>query len=300
MSARIWNRSLLLTALAVAIVSAISVWVAWRASAEFTARLAGLILAPIFGAALISYALRVLRFHYFLSRSGVAMSLPNTLVAQMIGFALAVTPGRVGEVFKLHLIRERTGTPIAQTAPLLLLERLTEGGGFLLLALASAPLLPALRSRLPMPALTIVGLAAIVAFALTRDFWSRRVYRADARLTTSRVWQFCAPHLKNLWAGLQTSFTPTQILGGLLLSTIARFADGVGVLFAAQMFGVELELPEAIFILAVSGLAGGISFLPAGLGAVETTMIGLLVLVGAPWSNALAIALVMRLFTLWL
>jgi uncharacterized protein (TIRG00374 family) len=64
--------------------------------------------------------------------------------------------------------------------------------------------------------------------------------------------------------------------------------------------GVELALPTAVFVLAVSGLAGGVSLLPAGIGAVETTMVGLLVILGVTWSNALAIALLTRLFTLWL
>jgi glycosyltransferase 2 family protein len=300
LSERIWDRSLLITALAVAAVSAISVWMAWRASTGFAMHLAWLALVPVLSAALISYALRVLRFYYFLSRSGVAISFPSTLVVQMVGFALGVTPGRVGVVFKLHLIRDRTGTPVAQTAPLLLLDRLTEGGGFMILALASAPLLPALRSRLPTPALLLLGLVVIFLFALTREWWGKRIAILNLRLTDSRWGLFLAPHLKNLWRGMETSFTPTQILGGLMLSAVARFADGLVVLFTAQMLGVELELPEAIFVLAVSGLTGGISFLPAGLGAVETTMVGLLVLVGAAWSNAVAIALVTRLFTLWL
>ncbi len=300
MGERIWDRSLLITALAVAVVSALSVGMAWRAATGFALPLIWLALAPALSAALLSYALRALRFYYFLSRSGVAISFPSALVAQMVGFALGVTPGRVGEVFKLHLIRERAGTPVAQTAPLLLLDRLTEGGGFMILALASAPLLPALRSRLPISALTLLGLVLIVAFALTRNFWGKRIANVGARLPGSRVGRFLAPHFQNLWRGIETSFTPTQIVGGLTLSAVARFADGLVVLFAAQMLGVELELPEAVFILAASGLTGGISFLPAGLGAVETTMAGLLVLVGAAWSNAVAIALVARLFTLWL
>lgn len=300
MSERIWDRSLLITTFVVAVVAAISVWMAWRASAGFTTQLAWLALAPILGAALISYALRGVRFFYFLSRSGVAISFPSALVVQMVGFALSVTPGRVGEIFKLHLVRERTGTPVAQTAPLLLLDRLTEGGGFMILALASAPLLPALRSRLPTPALLLLGLGAIFVFALTREWWGKRIVIPNSSVMNSRLWQFGAPHLKNLWHGMETSFTPSQILGGLALSTVARFADGLVVLFTAQMLGVELELPEAVFVLAVSGLTGGISFLPAGLGAVETTMVGLLVLGGAEWSNAVPVALVVRLFTLWL
>ena len=109
------------------------------------------------------------------------------------------------------------------------------------------------------------------------------------------------PHLQNLWRGLESSFTLSQVAGGMALSTVARFCDGLVILFAAHMLGVELPLAAAVFVLAVSGLAGGISFLPAGTGAVETTMIGLLTIwLGVTLPNALAITLLSRLSTLWL
>lgn len=300
MSERIWNRTLFLTAIAVAIISGVSVWWAWSTSADLASRLSLLALTPVLGAALVSYSLRIVRFYYFLARSGVVISLRDTAVVQAVGFALAVTPGHVGEVFKLHLIRERAGTPLVQTAPLLVLDRLTEGGGFTLLATASALSLPALWTQIPAPGLMLLVLAMVFAFALTRSRWSTQVAVVDSRLAESRLGQRFLPHFRNFWRGLETSFTPKQIAGGLALSTIARCVDGLVILFTAHMFGVELALPAAVLVLAVSGLAGGISFLPAGTGAVETTMVGLLVLLGATWSNALAITLLARLSTLWL
>ncbi|MGE5137822.1 MAG: lysylphosphatidylglycerol synthase domain-containing protein, partial [Rudaea sp.] len=72
------------------------------------------------------------------------------------------------------------------------------------------------------------------------------------------------------------------------------------VLFAANLLGLQLPLSAAVLVLAVSGLAGGISLLPAGTGAVETTMAGLLVVLGATLPNAIAITLLARLSTLWL
>ena len=109
MNSRLWNVSLLVTAVLVAVVSAASVWLAWNSSSDFTQRLTLLAVAPILAAALASYSLRILRFHYFLKRSGVGITLRGTAAVQAIGFALSVTPGHVGEVFKLHLIRERRG-----------------------------------------------------------------------------------------------------------------------------------------------------------------------------------------------
>ncbi len=60
---RLWDRSLLLTALAVSVVSAGSVWLAWNTSPDLPARLSLLALAPIVGAAIVSYFLRAVRFH---------------------------------------------------------------------------------------------------------------------------------------------------------------------------------------------------------------------------------------------
>jgi len=300
MNERLWNRTLLITALLVTIVSAASVWAAWAASPNLASRLSLAALAPIFGAAFVSYALRIVRFYYFLTRSGVPISFRDTILVQMMGFAFSVTPGRVGEVFKLHMIRERVGTPVIQTTPLLLLDRLTEGGGFMILAIITALLLPTLQSNLPMPALILIGLSAIFVFALTRNYWRPVLVAVNTRLLKLKMWQRVVPHAENLWRGLETTFTPPQILGGLALSTVARFADGIVVYFAAQMLGVQLAIPTAVFTLAVSGLAGGISFLPAGTGAVETTMVGLFVLMGTRLSRALSIALVTRMFTLWI
>ena len=296
---RIWDRSLVLTAIVVAIVSIASLGVAWKTSANVVSRFSFLWITVVFSAALVSYSLRILRFYFFLSRGGVPISLRDTLVVQVVGFALSVTPGRVGEIFKLHLIRERAGVPVMQTAPLLFLDRLTEGGGFMTLALVSALALPALRDQTPLSLLTLVGLALICVFALTREQWKRQIAIFASRLSKSQIGSQIVPHLENLTRGAETSFTPSQILGGLGFSVCARFADGLVVLFVAQMLGVALTLPAAVFILAVSGLAGGVSFLPAGTGAVEATMAGMLVIMGVPLSNAIAIALVTRLFILW-
>lgn len=301
MNERVWDRSLLLTAVAVAIISAVSVWLAWQTSADLAQRVSIAAIAPILSAALVSYSLRILRFHYFLTRSGVALSLRGTAVVQAVGFALSVTPGHIGEVFKLHLIRERVGTPLMRTAPLLFLDRFTEGGGFLILAIVSGLMMPALRAEVPTPSFVIVGLGAIIAFALIRFAIGRLKGKDTLGVPHLPGVRQILPHLQNLWRGLESSFTLSQIIGGLALSTVARFFDGLVILFAAHMLGVELPLPAAVFVLGVSGLAGGISFLPAGTGAVETTMVGLLTIwLGVTLPNALAVALLARLSTLWL
>jgi uncharacterized protein (TIRG00374 family) len=299
MSERMWDRGLALTALLVAIVTAVSVGLAWHTSSGMLEQVSTFTFAEMFCAALVSYGLRLVRFQYFLSRSGVDLPLHSTFVVQAVGFALSVTPGHVGEVFKLHLIKQRVGTPVAKTAPLLLLDRMTEGGGFFILAVLSGITLPVWRARTPTPSIVLLALVAMLAFALIQRRWAHEgVISVIKRVEATALSRF-VPHLQNLWQGMEVTFTTSQIIGGLALSTVARSADGIVVLLAARMMGVSLSLPTAVFILAVSGLTGGVSLLPAGIGATETTMVGLLVLAGASFGTGLGIALTVRLFVLW-
>ena len=187
-----------------------------------------------------------------------------------------------------------------QAAPLLLLDRLTEGAGFLILAMASAFVLPGLFDDIPLPQFLLMGIPAAALFVLTRRLWQPLVARLSARLNLSRLGSRLAPHLDNFWRGLDATFTAPQIAGGLALATLARFCDGVAVFFIAPMLGVKLIFSQAIFTLAVSGLAGGASFMTAGIGVVEATMTGLLIFFGAGLVNAIAITIFTRLVILWL
>ncbi len=300
MNRNLWDRSMFVTAIGVSIISVISVGLAWRSSANLAQPIMLAALTPIICAALFSYSLRIVRFRYFLTQSMISIPFVSTSLVQLMGSAFSVTPGRVGEIFKLHLIRERAGTPVIQTVPLLLLDRLTEAGGFLILALAATLALPNLRNQIPSSSLLLIALGLICVFAAGRHWLGNKMGGTGPRATRFTVLMPWLLHIRNLWRGVDQSFTLTQIVGGLALSAAARFWDGVVVLLAARMIGVELALPAAVLVLAVSGLVGGISFLPAGIGAVETTMIGLLLLLGADLPSAIAIALVARLSTLWI
>ena len=61
-----------------------------------------------------------------------------------------------------------------------------------------------------------------------------------------------------------------------------------------------MPLGEALFVYAAGTLVGSLSFLPGGLGGTEATIIWLLGILSMPGATAAAVALLVRLFTLWL
>lgn len=300
MDKRTWNRSLFVASLIAASISAISVWFEWNTTQHSTVRISLIALTLVLSAAGLSYTLRIIRFYMILSQSGVRVSLPNTALAQAVGFALSVTPGSLGEVFKLHVIQERSGTTFLQAAPALVLDRAMEGAGFVALVLVSAVAFPALQSRIPGMPVYAIGLALLLGSIL---LWRRaggvmtkagalwRRFLTGRRLLTSL-------HAKVI--AVRPIVTRGELVAGFALTGLARIADGLVLLLAAQMLGVSIALPAAIFVIALGGFAGGISLLPGGAGAVESTMAALLMFWGVPFAAAIGITLLARISTLWL
>src|SRR3954452_6603529 len=84
---------------------------------------------------LFNYALRFFKWDVYLrmiGATGVAKS--NSLMIFLSGMAMAMTPGKVGEVLKSYLLKQVRGTPIAQSAPVVMAERITDGVAMLVLA----------------------------------------------------------------------------------------------------------------------------------------------------------------------
>src|SRR5438309_9957056 len=76
--------------------------------------------------------------------------------------AMAMTPGKVGEVLKSYLLKQVRGTPIAASAPVVVAERLTDG--LAMLVLASAGLVLFDYGRPLMVGIAVVVVAFLFVF----------------------------------------------------------------------------------------------------------------------------------------
>ena len=83
-----------------------------------------------------NYLLRGVKWQYYLRLIGVRVSAGDGAAIFACGLSMAMTPGKVGELLKAWLLRARSGTPMAVSAPVILAERLTDGVAMLILASA--------------------------------------------------------------------------------------------------------------------------------------------------------------------
>jgi uncharacterized protein (TIRG00374 family) len=267
---------------------------------QVAGRLAGFnwFVAPLaLGCTLFNYALRFLKWHFYLRQIGATeISARESARLFVGGFPLAVTPGKVGEVLKAVWLQQKTGIPVTRGVTVVLAERISDGLAVLVLStlgvIAYPQYAPAFAVALGVLVCFIV-VSQIRPLALRLLGWAERI---------PGVRRFSGG-LHELYEGSYALFRPRATLVGVGLGTISWLGEGVGfylILVGLGVTGGWETLGNAIFILAFATAVGGLSTLPGGLGAAEGTIAGMLTLVMAlPASVAAAATLLIRFATLW-
>ncbi len=241
---------------------------------------------------LVNYGLRFVRWQLYLSRLEYPIAWAPSLRIYLSGFALTTTPGKAGEAFRGVLLKHR-GVPFPATFAAFLSERLSDLVAVVLLTLIGLAQYPQARG------LVLVGGAGIVLVLvcfssqslLIRLFkWSRSRAGRLARLME---------HTMTMLIEARRCHQPGLLLVATLLSLLAWGAEALAFYWVLLWLGADVSLPFAMFVYALSMLAGAVSFLPGGLGGAEAVMVSLLVLKGMTMPAAIAATVFIRLATLW-
>jgi uncharacterized protein (TIRG00374 family) len=281
------------------VIAALSILTDVRAVGSDLADFDWSIIWAVLGWTIFNYVLRWLKWDYYLRKLGMGngVSRADSGLLFTSGMVMAVTPGKVGEVFKSYLLKRVNGTPVSASAPIVLAERLTDGLGMLLLMAVGLNLYPPARPLFWI--LLIAGFAGIVALQ----------YRAFAlwllqQMERVPLLKRFAPHARQFYESSFALLSWRLLLVSTVLSLISWGGECVAFYYVLSGFGVAPSfdlLLIATFIFAASTLFGLVSFLPGGLGVSEASSAALLVaLIPTMSSSAAAAATIMiRFCTLW-
>ena len=262
-----------------------------------------LFLLPALVLAVVSFGLRTLRWHLFLRAVGAHPSLRTSFRAQLMGFSLAMTPGKVGEVYKCYVIEQETGVPTARTAPIVFFEKLMDAIAFSALAVVAAALLPGLATSVEAIArslmlVVLVGVAVMIVLRAVQPETAKRVLQRV--LGRHRIGRKVATLAIVALEGGGDLLRPITLGRNMVLSLVARTCDGLALMWCALALGISLHPFAGIFALNSSGAVGGLSMLPGGIAIVEGAMTTLLVTFGASLAAAFAATMAARFLTFWL
>ena len=265
----------------------------WEETRAQIARLALWQGAVLLALSLANYLLRGLRWHFFARRLGLATTLPQNLRHFLGGFAMVVTPGRVGELVRMRWLKRETGWSFERTAPLALVDRASDLAAMaLLLGLSISLATTGVTGAVPV---TLLALAAAVV--ATRPALLTALVTLAHRLTGRMPRLF--GRLRAAARSLDRFAGAGAMLPALGLGIAGWLAEGYAFHLLLGWMGADIGLMKAIAIFVFSTLAGGLTGAPGGVGGAEAAMIALLALDGIPMEVSVPATAIIRVTTLW-
>lgn len=242
-----------------------------------------------------NYLVRWVRWEYYLRVLQIAVPRGDSFLVFLAGFALTVTPGKLGEAVKSFLLRDAHAVPIARSAPIVVAERMTDLAGLLVLAMVGAFTFDVDRRFL------VAGGALVLAGLMVASIepLARVALALCARLPGLG---HRAPRLDEFYRSTAALLRPAPLAVALVLSVASWFFECLGFWVIVHGFeGAGVTLRAATFIYATMTIAGALSFLPGGLGVTEAGMLTLLGTLGTGLARgpATAATFVTRVCTLW-
>ncbi len=248
------------------------------------------------GLSLLNYLLRFGRWSLYLRHLSLNIPARESWALYFATFAMVVTPGKLGEVYKAIHLRDQRNIPLAAGLSLVIAERLADILAVLLLMAIGLFWWDGLFSGLP--AQIAATLIILLSLASLR---SGRLQRALVnRLSRAPKLRDHADNVRDAlnWLPRLTSGPPAAL--SLLLSLLAWGCECISLWLICERLGYDIGLGPAVFIYTAATLAGSIAFLPGGLGGTEATLVILLTGLAVPRGISLSVALLVRLVTLWL
>ncbi|MDI3338307.1 lysylphosphatidylglycerol synthase transmembrane domain-containing protein [Defluviimonas aestuarii] len=249
--------------------------------------------AVLLALSLVNYGFRGLRWHLFARRLGLVTTLAQDMRHFLGGFAMVVTPGRVGELVRMRWLKRETGWNFERTAPLALMDRASD--------LAAMALI--LGFSISLAATGVAGAVPVTILALTAAFVVTRpkllawivglAYRLTGRLPRLFGKTRRAARSLSRFSG------PSTMIPALALGMMGWAAEGYAFHLLLGWMGTEIGLMKAVAIFVFATLAGGLTGAPGGVGGAEAAMIALLALDGVAMEVSVPATAIIRITTLW-
>ncbi len=279
---------MLLAVLAVSVLVVLAGYGDFGDTVDEIGKLPVLYLLAALGLASANYLLRFLRWAFYLRVLKISAPARVSALVFLSGLAMSITPGKAGELVKCYLLNSRTGVPVGRSAPVVVMERLTDVISVIILGLTGFALLPA-------PIIAVLAVALVVSVAGLMFVVSRRASTLAGLPILSR-W---SDLLRDSQQGFRELAAPRVMAAGVAAGAVAWFAEGLALWVILKGIGSDVALVRALPIYAAATLVGAVTALPSGLIGTEGSMLALLQGSGVTRAGASAGTVLVRLVTLW-
>lgn len=236
-----------------------------------------------------------LYFRWYLLLKNLNVKLPHrkNFEIYMAGFPLGITPGKLGELIKSQILKEKFDTPRKITLPLILIERLYNVIGIVIVSL-----LGVLYFQFSLYVLVITIILLLITFFVISN---KSLFTKLITWTSKK--KFFVKYTQSLFDSYDIIRKSTRGMISIyaaILSVLYWFFESLAVYFVLLAFGINnLNFLAVVTTYTTAIILGVMSFLPAGIGVAEGSLVGLLSIQGLEISTTLVLVILIRFFTLW-
>jgi len=238
----------------------------------------------------ISYAIRFIKWDFFLKRVGIRLNIWNNLFIFLSGFSMVMTPGKVGEIWKGWLIKDINGEKLNKTVPVVIIDRITDVLGLIFLSM--------LGIIYYMEGVYIIIVLLLLFSGFIIAIRSKTISGKIILLLEKRMGKH-AENIKMMHATFEILMKPAGLILMSFVSALAWFFECLVMYFTILGFGQSISITVSTFIFSFASLAGAVSMVPGGLGVAEGSISGMLQYFGTAPAVSVAITIIVRSVTLW-
>ncbi len=234
-----------------------------------------------------------LRWMLLLKNSGINPPAKKNLLIFMSGYALDITPGRIGQLIKSQLLKSKFDVPYKTTAPLVLVEKVYDMVGAVAASILGVWIL-GIGAYVILAAMVLLVIGFVIISS--RIFFNKFIVLFGRFKFASKI---ISP-LSDSYETVRNSCRGRIVIFASILSFLAWIIESLAVYFVLIAFGIDtVNYLNIISTYASSLILGAASFIPGGLGVAEGSLVGLLSLQGVKISSTLTPVVVIRVVTLW-
>ena len=233
------------------------------------------------------------RWTILVKNSGYILPHKKNFQIFLSGFPLSITPGKVGELLKCELLKENFNIPRKITAPIILVERLYNAIGIMIISSLGIWYFDFSGIVILIASCVLIGIFIALR---SKSLFSSLINKTSKIKYLSKF----SDSFSDSYEVINHSIKPKIFIISSLLSAIYWILESVAVYFVFKSFGIDfLELYNVVLAYTSSIILGVASFVPGGIGVSEGTLISLLSIHGLSLSTAITLTLFIRMFTLW-
>ncbi len=241
----------------------------------------------------ISWLILYFRWNLLLKHNDIHIPTQKNMEIYFSGFALSITPGKIGELLKSQFLKTKFGVPRKITAPLIIVEKIYHLIGLIVMSILGV-------YYFDISSYIIIGATIFLVVALlllsSKNLFNKFLKLIN-RISFISKWTISLPESYDV---VKKSMKGKTFVFATGLSVAFWFIESVIVFFVLKSFEIDsFDFLRITSIYIASIILGVASFLPEGIGVVEGSLLGMFNIIGIETSLIFTLVVLIRVFTLW-